>query len=117
MRVNGEIPEDPKLHLALVVYASDRTLLDTAWRPHADRGESAGPASTTACGSTNRPALMNGCSTPCSVPPPAVLGGWPLALYDSAGQRIVSVAQEGVAPAQFVMPSLILAARLVQRAA
>ncbi len=42
LKANGDLPEDPKLHLALVVYASDRTLLDTASRPHADQGRSAG---------------------------------------------------------------------------
>ena len=42
LNANGEMPDDPRLHLALVVYASDRTLLDTAWRPHADRGQHVG---------------------------------------------------------------------------
>ena len=35
MRPRGTLPEDPLLHLALVVYASDRTLLSTGARPHA----------------------------------------------------------------------------------
>ena len=43
LRANGKIPlEHPlnqELHKALLVYASDRSLLDTAWRPHADQGE------------------------------------------------------------------------------
>jgi acyl-CoA thioesterase len=30
--VNGELPDNPALHAALVVYASARSLLDTAWR-------------------------------------------------------------------------------------
>ncbi len=42
MRANGTIPEDPKLHIALITYASDRSLLDTAFRPHADQGEMTG---------------------------------------------------------------------------
>ncbi len=42
IRANGEIPNDPAMHLALVVYASDRGLLDTAYRPHADKGANAG---------------------------------------------------------------------------
>lgn len=36
------IPADPVLHMAILVYATDRTFLSTAWRPHADRGTLAG---------------------------------------------------------------------------
>ncbi|MDC6451164.1 thioesterase family protein, partial [Pseudomonadales bacterium] len=42
VRANGDLPVDPKIHLAMVVYASDRSLLDTAWRPHADKGKQSG---------------------------------------------------------------------------
>lgn len=34
MRPRGPIPDDPRLHAAVLVYASDRTLLNTAARPH-----------------------------------------------------------------------------------
>jgi acyl-CoA thioesterase-2 len=34
LRAAGELPDDPRLHAALLVYASDRTLLSTAARPH-----------------------------------------------------------------------------------
>ncbi len=34
MRPTGPVPEDPRVHTALLVYASDRTLLSTAARPH-----------------------------------------------------------------------------------
>ena len=34
MRVRGELPEDPLVHAAMLVYATDRTLLGTAARPH-----------------------------------------------------------------------------------
>lgn len=34
MRPLGELPEDPLVHTAVLVYASDRTLLSTAARPH-----------------------------------------------------------------------------------
>ena len=34
MRVRGELPDDPLLHTAMLVYATDRTLLSTAARPH-----------------------------------------------------------------------------------
>ena len=42
LKANGELPNNPALHVALVVYASDRSLLDTAWRPHAHRGQQSG---------------------------------------------------------------------------
>lgn len=35
MRVNGDIPDDPRLHLAAFTYASDMTLLGAAMVPHA----------------------------------------------------------------------------------
>ena len=35
MRVRGELPDDPLVHTAMLVYATDRTLLGTATRPHA----------------------------------------------------------------------------------
>jgi len=34
LRPAGKFPDDPRLHTALVIYASDRTLLLTASRPH-----------------------------------------------------------------------------------
>ena len=34
MRLNGTLPDDPLIHTAMLVYASDRTLLSTAARPH-----------------------------------------------------------------------------------
>jgi acyl-CoA thioesterase-2 len=34
LRPRGEIPDDPLLHAAVLVYASDRTLINTAARPH-----------------------------------------------------------------------------------
>ncbi|MFK7913264.1 MAG: acyl-CoA thioesterase [Pseudomonadales bacterium] len=36
------LPPDPVIHMAMLVYATDRTLLSTAWRPHADQGQMAG---------------------------------------------------------------------------
>jgi len=38
IRANGELPDDPAVHLAMVAYASDRGLLETALRPHVDKG-------------------------------------------------------------------------------
>ena len=34
IRANGKLPDDPLLHLCVVVYASDLTILDTAMLPH-----------------------------------------------------------------------------------
>jgi acyl-CoA thioesterase-2 len=34
LRVRGALPDDPLIHTAMLVYASDRTLLGTAARPH-----------------------------------------------------------------------------------
>jgi acyl-CoA thioesterase-2 len=34
MRADGDLPDDPKLHTALLVYASDYTLTETVMRPH-----------------------------------------------------------------------------------
>ena len=34
IRVRGELPDDPLIHTAMLVYASDRALLSTAVRPH-----------------------------------------------------------------------------------
>lgn len=42
LRVNGDLPEDPAVHAAMIAYASDRSLLDTAYRPHADQGRMTG---------------------------------------------------------------------------
>lgn len=97
LKANGQIGEDPTLHLALVVYASDRSLLDTAWRPHADSGELAGASLDHSMWFHEPPRfdewlLFNMHS-------PAAAGGRGLAfgaMYNQAGRRIVTVAQEGV---------------------
>jgi acyl-CoA thioesterase-2 len=34
IRARGTLPDDPRIHTAMLVYASDRTLLGTAARPH-----------------------------------------------------------------------------------
>ncbi len=38
LKPSGTVPKDPITQLALLVFATDRTLLSTAWRPHADKG-------------------------------------------------------------------------------
>lgn len=42
IKPNGEMPDDPVLRLATLVYATDRAFLGTAWRPHAGKGQLAG---------------------------------------------------------------------------
>ena len=42
IKANGSLPDDPALHFGMLTYATDRSLLDTAWRPHADQGTLAG---------------------------------------------------------------------------
>ena len=42
IKANGNVTPAAYLHYGLLVYASDRSLLDTAWRPHADQGELVG---------------------------------------------------------------------------
>ncbi|MEM7001557.1 MAG: acyl-CoA thioesterase domain-containing protein [Pseudomonadota bacterium] len=42
IKANGDVTSAAYLHYGLLVYASDRSLLDTAWRPHADQGELVG---------------------------------------------------------------------------
>ena len=38
MKPHGILPDDPVMHLALLVYGTDRAFLSTAWRPHAEHG-------------------------------------------------------------------------------
>jgi acyl-CoA thioesterase-2 len=94
---NGTLPDDTNLHTALVVYASDRCLLDTAWRPHADQGMMSGASLDHSMwfhqqADFNQWLLYETHS-------PAAAAGRGLAfgnMYDPVGQHIVSVAQEGM---------------------
>ena len=97
LRMNGELPQDPALHAALVVYASDRSLLDTAWRPHAGRGSLAGASLDHAMWFHRPPRFDDWLLY--TMQSPAAGGGRGLAiggLYDRQGRRVVTVAQEGV---------------------
>ena len=94
---NGVLPEDPRLHLALVVYASDRCLLDTAWRPHADQGALTGASLDHAMWFHEPPRFDDWLLY--ATHSPAAAGGRGLAfgnLFNRSGQHLVSVAQEGV---------------------
>lgn len=97
LRANGQIPDDPHLHVALVVYASDRSLLDTAWRPHADQGTLVGASLDHSMWFHSQPKFDDWLLY--SLQSPAAGAGRGLAygaIYDRAGQRLVSVAQEGL---------------------
>ena len=97
LRLNGAIADDPALHLALVVYASDRSLLDTAWRPHADQGELAGASLDHSMWFHQPPRfddwLLYDIHSPVADAGRGLAYG---AIYDRNQRRIVSVAQEGV---------------------
>lgn len=97
LRANGELPPDPDVHTALVVYASDRTLLDTAWRPHADQGKLAGASLDHAMWFHRAPSFDDWLLY--TMESPAASEGRGLAIgaiYDRQGRRLVTVAQEGV---------------------
>ncbi|MGE0625692.1 MAG: acyl-CoA thioesterase [Pseudomonadales bacterium] len=97
LKANGELPPDPTLHTAFVVYASDRTLLDTAWRPHADQGPLVGASLDHAMWFHHEPRADDWLLY--TMQSPAAAGGRGLAfgaIYDRRGRRLVTVAQEGV---------------------
>lgn len=97
LRANGPLPDDPVVHAALLVYASDRSLLDTAFRPHADRGRLESASLDHAVWFHRPPRFDDWLLYATSSP--AAAGGRGLAygaVYDRAGTRIASVAQEGV---------------------
>ena len=97
LRVNGELPKDPRLHLALIVYASDRGLLDTAFRPHAHLGSLAGASLDHSMWFHEQPNfddwLLYETEGPIAKSSRALAMG---RIYDTDGTCLVSVAQEGV---------------------
>jgi acyl-CoA thioesterase-2 len=98
MRVRGSLPEDPRLHTAMLVYATDRTLLSTASRPHAIPWEKRLGASLDHAVWIHHRVEMNGWLLYASESPIAhgahgmIFG----AIYSPDGRRIASVAQEGL---------------------
>jgi acyl-CoA thioesterase-2 len=98
MRPLGPVPDDPRLHEALLVYASDRTLLSTASRPHGLPWGKRMVASLDHAMWLHRPARFDDWVLYASESPVAhaarglVFG----AMYDRHGVRIASVAQEGL---------------------
>lgn len=98
MRVRGPLPEDPLLHTAMLVYASDRTLLGTAARPHAIAWKDRMAASLDHAMWLHEPVRLDGWLLYTSESPVArsahgmIFG----AIYTPDGRRIASVAQEGL---------------------
>ena len=97
IKPQSELGDDEQLHTAMLLYASDRAFLSTAWRPHADLGPSGG-ASLDHSVWLHAPVRFNDWLLYDMASPAArfqrglVHGG----IYDRAGQRVASVAQEGV---------------------
>jgi acyl-CoA thioesterase-2 len=98
LRPIGKLPEDPRIHEAFFVYASDRTLLSTASRPHGLPWGRRSVASLDHAVWLHRPARFEGWILYASHSPAAygarglVLG----AMYDERGARVASTAQEGL---------------------
>lgn len=98
MRPRGTLPADPLVHAAVLVFASDRTLLRTAARPHGLTWRLRVGASLDHAVWLHRPArfddwLLYASESPVAYAARALLLG---AMYRRDGTRIVSVAQEGL---------------------
>jgi acyl-CoA thioesterase-2 len=98
MRASGPVPDDPRIHMGLLVYSTDRTLLSTASRPHGLPWGKRSVASLDHAVWIHRPPRFDDWVLYASESPVAnaarglVLG----AMYDRNGVRIASVAQEGL---------------------
>ncbi len=98
LRVRGALPDDPRIHTAMLVYASDRTLLSTAARPHGLPWGKRMAASLDHAVWIHRPVKLDGWLLYASESPVAnaarglVFGG----IFTPDGVRIASVAQEGL---------------------
>lgn len=98
MKPRGALPDDALIHAALLVYASDRTLLRTAARVHGLGWKIGVGASLDHAVWLHRPARFDDWILYASDSPVAY-GGRPLllgAMYRGDGTRIASVAQEGL---------------------
>lgn len=97
MRPRGDMPNDPVLHLATLVYATDRVFLGTAWRPHVHQGPQSG-ASLDHSLWFHDPIrfddwLLFEMHSPAARFERALVQG---ALYTTKGRRVGSVTQEGM---------------------
>jgi acyl-CoA thioesterase-2 len=98
MRARGDVPADPLLARALVVYASDRALLRCAGRPHALEWGTRPPASLDhAVWLHGEPRLADWFVYDCHSPAAHDSRGLAIgAMYTRAGQRFATVMQEGL---------------------
>jgi acyl-CoA thioesterase-2 len=105
VRVKGPLPDDPVVHVAMLVYLTDRALLMTAARAHGLPWDKRMSASLDHAVWIHRPIARGivharrraGCSTPRRVPVghaarSLIFGG----LYTGDGVRFASVVQEGL---------------------
>lgn len=98
MRPRGAVPEDPTLHTALLVYSSDRSLVSTAIRQLEEPRDSLSLASLDHALWLHRPVRYDDWLQFTSTSPVAhgarglIFGS----VFDTAGARIASVAQEGL---------------------
>ncbi|HTO70425.1 MAG TPA: acyl-CoA thioesterase domain-containing protein [Myxococcota bacterium] len=98
LRLRGVPPEDPLVCTALLVYASDRTLLRAAARPHGVRWTERPPASLDHALWLHKPVDLSDWLLYDSHSPAASAGrGWVVgSFYERSGARVASVAQEGL---------------------
>ncbi len=95
-RANGPVPDDPRLHRALLAYASDTALAGTPLRPHALAWPQARLASIDHALWFHRPARVDGWLL-YAMDSPSAQGGRGLArglVFDRRGALVASVAQE-----------------------
>jgi len=98
MRLRGTLPEDPLLHAAALVFASDRGLLSTAARPHGLMWGARQGASLDHAVWLHAPARFDGWMLYASDSPVAVAGRALVlgSMWSRGGVRVASVAQEGL---------------------
>jgi acyl-CoA thioesterase-2 len=100
LRADGELPDDPLLHAAIVAYASDMSLFDTILAPHEVRWDDANfmGASLDHCMWFHRPFRADGWLFYDQASPTAY-GGRGLSLgslFEQNGRLVATVAQEGL---------------------
>jgi acyl-CoA thioesterase-2 len=98
IRPRGKLPDDPLLHTAVLLFASDRALLSTAGRPHGLVWTPLVGASLDHTVWLHGPVRVDGWLLVANESPVAA-GGRALilgAIYTPDGTRIASVAQEGI---------------------
>jgi len=98
MRPRGPLPDDPLVHAALLVYATDRTLLGTAARPHGlPWGHRIGASLDHSVWLHHPPRfddwLLYASESPVAHAARGLIFG---AMYDRRDRCVVSVAQEGL---------------------